>query len=236
MGDAGRMSFPLTEWTEISRATLHGDPAGRAALEALYLRYRKPVLAFIRHMWTAEQDVEDAAQSFFLHAMETSVLHRADRKQGTFRTFLLTVLKRFLVDRQRAASAAKRGGGVLPQPLEDAAELAAPRGLEAQAFDREWAVSVMQAALDRVAAEVDAAHGAETWEVLKHFLTAGASQPAGRTAAEMLGVEENMLKKRVHQWRRRLGECVRIEVRRTVSAPHEVEEEISYLRRLLTGG
>ena len=236
MGDAGRMAFPLTEWTEISRATLHGDPAGRAALEALYLRYRQPVLAFIRHRGAVEQEVEDVAQSFFLHVMETSVLHRADRTQGTFRTFLLTVLKRFLVDRQRSAAAAKRGGGVLPQPLEDAAELAAPQGLEAQAFDREWAVSVMQAALDRVAAEVDAAHGVETWEVLKHFLTTGAAQPTGRTAAEMLEVNENSLKKRIHLWRRRLGECVRIEVRRTVSAPHEVEEEISYLRRLLTGG
>ena len=62
-----------------------------------------------------------------------------------------------------------------------------------------------------------------------------AGRTAGRTAAAMLEVDENLLKKRVHQWRRRLGECVRLEVRRTVSAPHEVEEEISYLRRLLTG-
>ncbi len=230
------MAFPLTEWTEISRATLHGDPAGRAAMEAMYLRYREPVLAFIRLTWTAELEVEDAAQSFFLHLMETRVLSRADRTQGKFRTFLLTVLKRFLVDRQRAATALKRGGGVTPQPMEAAAELAAPEGPDAQAFDRQWAVSVMQAALDRVAEEVAAEHGAETWEVLKHFLTVGSAQPAGRTAAEMLGVDENVIKKRIHQWRRRLGECVRLEVRRTVSAPHEVEEEVSYLRRLLTGG
>ena len=230
------MAFPLTEWTEISRATLHGDPAGRAAMEAMYLRYREPVLAFIRLTWTAELEVEDAAQSFFLHLMETSVLRRADRTQGTFRTFLLTVLKRYLVDRQRAATALKRGGGVRPQSLEAAAEVVAPEGPDAQAFDRQWAVSVMQAALDRVAEEVAAAHGAETWEVLKHFLTVGSAQPAGRTAAEMLGVDENVIKKRIHQWRRRLGECVRLEVRHTVSAPHEVEEEISYLRRLLTGG
>ena len=87
-----------------------------------------------------------------------------------------------------------------------------------------------------MAEEVAAEQGAETWEVLKHFLTVGSAQPAGRTAAEMLGVDENVIKKRIHQWRRRLGECVRLEVRRTVSAPHEVEEEISYLRRLLTGG
>lgn len=230
------MAFPLTEWTEISRATLHGDPAGRAAMEAMYLRYREPVLAFIRLTRAAELEVEDAAQSFFLHLMETSVLRRADRTQGTFRTFLLTVLKRYLVDLQRAATALKRGGGVMPQSLEAATELAAPEGPDAQAFERQWAVSVMQAALDRVAEEVAAAHGTETWEVLKHFLTVGSAQPAGRTAAEMLGVDENVIKKRIHQWRRRLGECVRLEVRQTVSAPHEVEEEISYLRRLLTGG
>ena len=230
------MTFPQTEWTEISRATLHGDPAGRAALEAMYRGYQGPVIAFIRHRGVAEGEVEDAAQSFFLHLMETSVLRRADRSQGKFRTFLLTVLKRFLVDRQRGAQALKRGGGVAPQPLEEAEEFPAPDGAEAEVFDRPWAVQIMQGALDRVAAEVAEAHGTEAWEVLKHFLTTGAAQPAGRTAAEMLGVDENALKKRVHQWRRRLGECVRLEVRRTVSAPHEVEEEITYLRRLLTGG
>lgn len=230
------MAFPVTEWTEISRATLNGDHAGRVALQSLYVRYREPVVAFIRLRGAAEQDVDDAAQSFFLHLMETSVLQRVDRTRGKFRTFLLTVLKRFLVDRQRVDGAAKRGGGVVPAPLQEAGDLAAPEGMEVEAFDRKWAVSVMQGALDRVAEEVAAAHGPEAWEVLKHFLTTGAEQPAGRTAAAMLGMEENVLKKRVLQWRRRLGECVRLEVRRTVSAPHEVEEEIAYLRRLLTGG
>ena len=126
----GTMAFPLTEWTEISRATLHGDPAGRTALETMYLRYREPVLSFIRHRGAAEQELEDAAQSFFLHLMETSVLRRADRTQGKFRTFLLTVLKRFLVDRQRAATAVKRGGGRVLEPLEAAEESAAPEGPE----------------------------------------------------------------------------------------------------------
>ena len=44
-----------------------------------------------------------------------------------------------------------------------------------------------------MAGETAEAHGAETWDVVKHFLTAGASQPTGRTAAEILAGDENSL-------------------------------------------
>ncbi len=234
------MAFPLTEWTEISRATLHGEAGGHAALASLYERYREPVLSFIRASGIAPDAVEDEAQSFFLHLMESRALHRAERTRGKFRTFLLTVLRHFLVDRVRHDMAAKRGGGHAPTWLDAAAldlpDPAANDAMRAPEFDREWAISVMQHALDQVAAEITSVHGAETWEVLKYFFTTTAARPAGRTAAAALDIDEGALKKRVHHWRRRLGECVRAEIRRTVSAPHEVEEEVNYLRHLLTGG
>jgi len=226
------MEFPATEWTKIADATL-GDAAGRAAMESLYGRYIDPLKAFIR--WQGTQDAEDAAQAFFLYLMESGVLHRADRERGRFRTFLLTVLRRWLRDVRRGETAQKRGGGTPPVPIDDALEIAGPEDEGARAFDREWAVSVMEGALSRVAGEVQAQRGAEAWEVIKHFLGGGRHQPAGQTAAEMLGLTDGALRKEVHGWRRRLGECVRMEVARTVSAPHEVEEEIAYLRGLLTG-
>ena len=226
------MQFPATEWTNVVHATL-GDPAGRTALESLYSRYLEPLKAFIR--WHGTPDVEDAAQEFFLYLMESGVLHRADRDRGRFRTFLLTVLRRWLRDVHRGATAQKRGGGAPPVSLDDAPEIAGPEDDGTAAFDREWAVSVMEGALARVAEEVRARSGPEAWEVIKHFLASGRHQPAGQTAAEMLGLSDGALRKEVHLWRRRLGECVRLEVTRTVSSPHEVDGEISYLRGLLAG-
>jgi DNA-directed RNA polymerase specialized sigma24 family protein len=226
------MDFPATEWTKVLHATL-GDAAGRAALESLYERYLDPLKAFIR--WQGSHDVDDAAQEFFLYLMESGVLHRADRNRGRFRTFLLTVLRRWLRDVRRGAAAQKRGGGTPALSIDDAPEIAGLEDEGAAAFDREWAVSVMEGALSRVAEEVRIQRGPEAWEVIKHFLGSGGDQPAGQTAAEMLGLTYGALRKEVHTWRRRLGECVRLEVARTVSTPHEVDEEIRYLRGLLTG-
>jgi hypothetical protein len=48
----------------------------------VYLRYREPVLVFIRSVWTSEQQGEDATQSLFL-----------------------PILRRFRRDRQRVATA-----------------------------------------------------------------------------------------------------------------------------------
>src|SRR5690348_4382972 len=89
-----RMEFPTTRWSGVAAATLHGNAAGREALEDLCRSYYEPVRSFIT--WRRGGECEDLTQEFFLYFIERGLSHRADRARGKFRTFLLAVLKDFL--------------------------------------------------------------------------------------------------------------------------------------------
>jgi DNA-directed RNA polymerase specialized sigma24 family protein len=227
------MNFPTTRWTQVAAATLHGDPAGRVALETLCERYYPPVREFIAWRRGANGEADDLTQAFFLYFLEQGLTHRADRLRGKFRTFLLAVLRRFLSHHDRAVTAEKRGAEFDHIPVEEA-DL--PEGeAEVSAFDREWALALMQTALARVGTEIEAARGPEGLEMLRHFLGGSQEPPTYETAAARLGLSLTATKQEILRWRRRLGEIVRGEVSRTVSAPHETHEEIAYLRRVLLG-
>ena len=57
--------------------------------------------------------------------------------------------------------------------------------------------------------------------------------PSYEEAAAQTGLSVAALNSQVHRMRGQLRESVRTEVALTVSAPHEIDEEISYLYRLL---
>ncbi|MEZ5302570.1 MAG: ECF-type sigma factor [Verrucomicrobiales bacterium] len=227
--------FPDTQWTQLAAATLHGSDAGRAALSALCQTYWEPVRRFILSRGWARDEAEDLAQSFFLFAMERGVLRQADPDRGRFRTFLLAVLNNFLLSERERRRAQKRGGGQVAEPLDEA--LAVGDGSEPPelVFDREWALAAMRAALDRVAAECVARRGEAGFRVIGRFLGAAGDgrEVSYEAGARELGTTPGALKTDVFHWRQKLREALRAEVRRTVAAPHEIDEELGYLRNLL---
>jgi RNA polymerase sigma-70 factor (ECF subfamily) len=132
-GDStGRAPFPSTVWSEV----LH---PGR--LEALCRKYWKPVFAYIRVSWpgTRLQDAEDLTQAFFARLLEKRTIDRATPLRGSFRAYLKTALRHFLIDAHRAAR---------PIPIPEI------RASEA-AYDREWFLGVVRTCLDRLRAELE---------------------------------------------------------------------------------
>lgn len=229
--------FPNTRWTELAQATLHGDEAGRAALEALCRNYWDPVRQFILQRGWPRDEAPDLAQSFFLFLMEKGMLHRAEREKGRFRSFLQGVLNNFLLTERDRRRALKRGSGQEHAELDEETEGAAAASLESRAgeeFDRQWALAVMRTALRKVSAECLALRGEGPLEVISVFIGGQGEMMPQEVAAEKLGMPVTTFRAEIHLWRRKLREHLRAEVRRTVSAPHEVEAEMSYLRQLLT--
>jgi RNA polymerase sigma-70 factor (ECF subfamily) len=226
--------FPETSWSLLAVATLHGDAEGRRAMEGLCERYYQPIKSFILWHGRSAGDVDDLTQSFFLHVCEKGVMQRADKERGKFRTFIISVLKNFLAHADRAAATQKRGGHVELLALDEVDEPAAKAEAADDArFDRAWALALMDAALARVTEEIALARGVDALATLRLFLTAQQAAPSQEAAARQLGVSAAALKVDVMRWRRRLRERVRAEIGRTVSAPHEAEEEFVYLRQLL---
>lgn len=230
------MAFPTTQWSLLARATVNGGAAEREALAEFFRRYRAPVVAFVARVRPGRSDAEDVAQNFFVTLMEDSLLRRADRARGRFRSFLIGALVRHLAREEERAAAAKRGGGTVRAAWDDlpSGEEPAVAPEVARLFDREWALAL----LGRVRAETEAAlaarHGRGA-EMLMRFLPGAATTPSYEDAAGALGWTLAKLKTEVFRVRADFRAAVRAEVALTVDAPEEVEAELDCLHRALAG-
>jgi len=218
------MYFPTTQWSLLARASLNGETEARQALEELCRRYWSPLHEFIRARGHTEAEAKDLTQEFILHLLEHSTLQKADRLRGRFRSFLLGALVRFLADDYDHRRAQKRGGGVVHVHLEEAG---------AVFFDREWAVVILENALRAAQSEWEASGSGAQFGVLRGFLPGSLEPPSYEAAATQLGLSLPALKSELHRLRQRFKALVRQEVANTVSAPHEIDEEMEHLQQVL---
>jgi len=226
------MYFPTTQWTLLAQATLSGESAGRQALEDLCHRYWSPLYHFIRARGYNEAEAKDLTQEFLLHLVEHSTLQKADRSRGKFRSFLCGALVRFLADAYDKRQAQKRGGGTAHVELDSTAEeLGAISTPDELVFDREWALVILENAMQTVERQFK---GAESqFAVLRQFLPGSIAVPSYEQAATQLGLNLPALKSELHRLRQRFKAAVREEVAATISAPHEIDQEMIHLQKVL---
>ena len=226
------MAFPSTHWTLLASATLNGSRVATEALGEFYVRYRGPVRSFFLLRGVPAGEVEDVVQEFFLHAMERSLLRRADREQGRFRSWLCGAAVRFLGQRRQHRMARKRGAGVADLRLDEGGVMELATEDDQRDFDRDWAVRILELAFDRVQSD----YGKDPFRflVLREFLPGSAVMPRSAEVAVQLGINENTLRSEVHRLRLRFRECLRAEVVLTTALPHEVDAEMAWLREVLS--
>lgn len=102
-----------------------------------------------------------------------------------------------------------------------------------QVFERRWAQTVMQTALDRLRAEFVARDQGALFELLQNYQP---HEPGGRTYTQLgddLGLTEAAVKSAVQRMRQRHRELLREEIAQTVTRPEEIEEELRHFRVLL---
>ncbi len=232
----GHMHFPTTHWSLLAKATLDGETKSRAALEELCRRYWRPLNDFIQSRGHSAAEADDLTQAFLLHIIERSVFRRADQRRGRFRSFLLGALSRFLGDERDRRAAQKRGGQAVHMSLEEeGAEeaIGVVSTEESFRFDRAWAVTILRASL-ALAQDEYRMEGRETlFASLSSFLPGTNQTPSYDQAAAICGLSPAAFNSELHRLRRRVRELTRDEVMQTVSAPHEIEEELEHLKRVL---
>lgn len=231
------MYFPSTQWSLLAKASLNGETSARDALEELCRRYWQPIFQFIRSRGFSETEAQDLTQAFLLHLLERSALKKPDRLKGRFRSFLLGSLNRFIWDELDRRNAEKRGGGHAPASLDDSnlhleTEPSHPAP-DSTAFDREWALVVLETSLARVQEDYVGEGKADMYSVLRHFLPGAVRPMAYEDAAARLRMGLSALKSEIHRMRMRFRSFVRQEIAGTVGAPHEIDEEMEYLRKVL---
>jgi RNA polymerase sigma-70 factor (ECF subfamily) len=226
--------FETTSWSLVLQCG-RDDASARDALDTLIRRYRAPVLTYLRRQGLDADAAEDRAQGFFAHLLAQQLHRAADPRRGRFRTFLLTALKHFLISEYRHDVAGKRGGAAVHVALHDVAEPAAGDSPE-QAFEREWAHTLLRHALSRLHAEARAAGREPLFKALREFLFESPdADDYGRVSAA-LGLSRNTLAVAVHRLRHRMHVLVAEEIAATVQDQSLLASEQESLQGWLDRG
>lgn len=229
------VEFKTTHWSVILAAGETTSPRAAAALEQLCRKYWYPLYAYVRRNGHRPEDAQDLVQEFFFRFLRQRSVRRADRNRGRFRTFLLTSLKHFLINEWSKANREKRGGGRQFVYLDAAdsetrflAEPADDRTPD-KAFERHWAMVVLDRVMAEMRAEFAAGERAWLFDELKPFLTGDDGELSYEEISTRVGMTHGNLKVTVHRLRRRYREVLRKEIAQTVEHPGMVENEIREL-------
>ncbi len=233
--------FVTTRWTLVQRAG-GSAPDARAALEDICRTYWFPLYAYARRRGKSPEDAEDLTQAFFVRLLEQRWIEDANREKGQLRAFLITAMKRFMLKEWRKASAQKRGGSVNILSID--AELAEGRyagsvtpSLDADAlFDRQWALTVLNATFQRLETEFSRTAKSAEYSVLKESLVLTRESLNYADIAARLEISEGAARVAVHRLRKRFREVYRAEVAHTLPVGADVDEEARYLAVSLTKG
>lgn len=234
-----RPSFGTTHWSLILAARDRGTPQAAHALAELCAAYWYPLYAFIRRRGHDPDRAADLTQGFFARFLEKDYLTSVDPSKGRFRAFLLAACKHFLANAHDREVALTRGGGrrLVSIDRRDAegrylAEPAHDLNPE-RLFERRWALTLLDRALDQVGREFDRRGKGVLYDRLKVVLT-GAEGAAcyARLGAE-LGMTEDAVKKAAQRLRQRYREVLRELVAETVDEPGQVDDEIRALFAIL---
>lgn len=234
--------FVSTQWGVVLAAGGPDPELQAAALEHLCRTYWGPLYAYVRRRGNGPEDAQDLVQEFFARLLEKRWLEGIERNGSRFRSFLLHALNGFLANQYDRVRAAKRGGGLERVPL-DAEE--AERGYSQalvtestaeQVYDRRWALTVLEMAMNRVKQEVAGTGKERPFEILSPFLSREPEPGEYAAAASALGISAGAVGVSVHRLRQRYRECVRSVVAETVSDPAQVDEELTALLAVLRQG
>ena len=226
--------FATTRWSVVLAAS-RGPDGG--ALETLCRAYWYPLYAYVRRAGHAPHDAQDLTQEFFARLLEKEWLEGARPERGRFRSFLITMLKRFLINDWHEKTTLKRGGRIqhVPLDVEDAERrFAAEPDLPADAvFERRWALTLLEQTLADLQAEFTSAGRAEDFEAMKHTLTMGREDITHAQLAEKLGCAEGTARVAVHRLRKRYRELFREHIATTLSAGEDLDEEVRHVIAVL---
>lgn len=237
----GKQPFQTTRWSLILSISDSEAPSqtARDALAQLCQIYWRPIFAFLCRRGYSISDAEDLTQGFFLSVLEGQLLKRADPERGRFRTLLLKGLNDFLKDEHRKRSARKRGGDVQFVSWDEmAAEAPSRLSIPEEAltswpaeriFDLRWAATVVERALQRLAAECERHGRRRVFDALSQYLAADREDVSYAQISKKLGVPETGMKELMRSFRKQYRILLREEVADTVENAESIDEEVRYL-------
>ena len=214
--------FTKTDWASLAPDS-SSDTIRQGRMSTFIERYWRPIYYCIRRSWKqSNEDAKDITQSFFTLFLEKGLLDRAAATRGKFRSYLLTVLKHFMINRQEAARAQRRGGNKVHVSLRD--NLVPDRAF-VKTCAREWARGLVHEALADLR---DHYRGREVYVrvLVRYELVNGATY---KEVAKELGIAPHDVMNHLAHARQRLHAAIEKRIRDYCSTEEEFEDELSEL-------
>ena len=163
--------------------------------------------------------------------LQQGFLASADREKGRFRSFLLTIFKRYLSDERERARALKRGGDRVllsfdlqtgeQRYLNEPADDWTPEAL----YDRRWALTLLEKVMAALQSDYVARGKGQFFEICKPLLTAADDSIRYEEIARKLFMTEAAVRVAVHRMRGRYREMLKLEVAHTLGDTHCTSSE-----------
>ena len=220
--------FPATRWSQLLVLADPAHPRHREHLEGLCLHYWKPVYHYARAVRElSAEDAEDLVQQFFQMVLSRVDFASLSPDRGSFRGFLKTALRRFVVsDERRRAAREPRDGARLFRFEEAEAEWRTAPSREVapeEAFDRQWARAVLDAALARLRQESSEL----AYALFRGYCLEG--EPSYAELARRHGVSEDDVRNRLREVRQRGREILKDMLRDYLLPGEDVEAELRFV-------
>jgi len=225
----------MTRWSLVARAQDLDDAARTTALNTLLETYL-PVLKWYltRHSGLDAHKREDLIQGFVAKKiLDQSILMKADRSRGRFRSFLLGAFQNYIRDELRRGG---HGGHLLP--LEEADGVSADDADMERELRQAWVRHVVAQATESMQSECTTQNRGDVWAIFESRLLApmidGEKPESYDVLVARLGLQSpsqasNLLVTAKRMFARHLHSVVA----ETVASPDQVEEELQELKMCL---
>jgi RNA polymerase sigma-70 factor (ECF subfamily) len=225
----------MTSWGAILPG--QGTAAAHAqALDALALRYSRPIQAWLRRaLARSDDEAAELRQDFFLWVIESGFLGKADPARGRFRAFLKTALRRYVADSDRMGRAQKRGGRRRKNTIDQGDDAPSMEIADADArtpdeiLDEAWRAEVVKTALERLEGELSREGRETVFAVFKAYFLDPSDATDYKTVAARHGITTVDVSNFLSRAKERYRSALRATVVDTVQSPDDLEAELQWL-------
>ena len=163
-----RAEFEATPWSMLE-ALRGGDEALAARVESrLAMMYWPAIFACLRRQGRNRHDAAEITQDFFVNVvLGRGIIRSAVKEKGRLRSLIRVALRNYCIDRVRHMKRLDRMVTLSEDQIDREERLLTEEtAADAEAaFDRRWALSMVEAALDRAEAHFRRAGKSRHWEL-----------------------------------------------------------------------
>ncbi len=232
--------FPTTHWTLVQRVQEGDESSAAAALEAICQAYWFPIYSFLRGSGKSVADAEDLTQALFTALIKDDMLEAVRRDRGRLRAFLLGALRHVISDDNRHHRAKKRGGGETHFSIDAVAEERfqnlhgkAQENPE-QIYLRAWATELLDGVREKLRAAFEKKGRLELFNAIQPYLGSEERLPPYEDLAQSLQSTPGAVKTMIYRLRKKYRELLEREIAMTVMKPEDIEEELAWLRSVIS--